>query len=106
MKTIFITDTLKITVDSYNNHQPHVYDPGGNVITVGKYKDQLSKPRWVAHERYYPKLGMVLDYCLEQGLVEGVPTLEGDMTLTEALEIMKQIDAKREEFCKTTFKVV
>lgn len=103
MNTIKITDTLKICHDAYGNYQPHVYDTGGELIKVGKRKGELSKASWRKIERYYPRLSMALNYCIDNGLIDPSLHLEGNLTLIEAIDKLELMDAKREEF--SNFKI-
>jgi len=58
MTIVTINEKYRVNVDTWN-HTLEVYSEGGEVITQGKYKGQLSKPSWTP-EGFYPNLSQCL----------------------------------------------
>lgn len=84
--TIKIDDKYKIEVDEYN-HQLFKYSAGGEMITVGKYKDQESKARWEP-SGYFPNVNQ----CLRKIIF--LESLGQDDSLQQYVDRLEALDEK------------
>ena len=90
MKTINVTDTFKVEIDKYGNHQPVYFNRGGELIEKGKYKGGLTKPRWIEESKYFNNLAKAIHYGVEQGILSDLE-MSGDFTVGEYLKQLESI---------------
>lgn len=86
MTIVTINDEWRVSIDEWN-HTLERYNKGGEVISYGKYKGQVSKPSWTT-EGYYPSLNLCLKRIRVILASEGAPTdLNGYIERLERLEL-------------------
>lgn len=86
MTIVTINEEWRVGIDQWN-HTLERYNKGGEVIPLGKYKGQLSKPAWVT-EGYYPNLTQCLKRVRSVLASEGTPTdLNSYIEKLERLEL-------------------
>lgn len=74
-QTVTILENWKVEIDPMN-HTLYKYDEGGKKIEVGKFKGQLSKPKWT-EVGFYPNLKQCLKrILLEESLMKGVADIQ------------------------------
>ena len=83
-QTVKILDTYKVEIDKWN-HTLYQYDAGGDVITVGKNRGNLTKPRWV-EMGFYPNLKQCLNrILLEESITGDSQTIESYLDCLESI---------------------
>lgn len=82
---VTINKDWRISIDDYN-YTLEKYAEGGAVVTVGKYKGQVSKPSWVT-KGYYPNLSQ----CL-RAVVRMEATLLSDTDLNGYMERLERLN--------------
>ena len=79
---VLVTETFKVKVDSYKNHQPMYFKKGGDIISTGKNVGQISEDKWVTVDKYFRTLSEAILYGLEHGLIESGDKLVSEDDIT------------------------
>ena len=96
---VTINDKCYVEVDNHNNYTPFLYSEGGEVIMTGKFKGQVSQPKWVSSHKYFSNMPNAIRYVLEQDafsegeeitLKEYVSRIEN--IKAEVVEIMRRLE--------------
>ena len=87
---ITVTDTFKIKVDNYGNHQPMYFVEGGQVIEKGAYKGQLTKDSWKAADKYFRSPAEAIWWGVQEGHVGEDLTISGEVTVKEYLTTLEK----------------
>lgn len=70
---IQITDKFQVFHDGFQ-WRVSEYKEGG-IIPVGKYAGQMSEPKWVDLEKFYPHCNLAIKYILAQEICEDNSTV-------------------------------
>jgi len=95
-KQVTISETFKVNIDGYGNHQPEWYSEGGEVISIGKNKGEMTKPKWIKEDWYFDCMSKALLWGVKNGKVSG-DAKAGDMTATEYLDELKRVEKEIKE---------
>lgn len=71
-----LNDHYQLHIDTKGNHTPYKFCKGGELITSGKYKDQLTKDRWYTTEKYFINIGQALDWIAKDSMLNEFPVMD------------------------------
>ena len=104
MTTITINEQYKLELDNLGNISPHYYEEGGEVITVGMFKGQLTKPKWKHSGKYFTKLSSALQWIVDHSILADYPD---ELSLSDyIIEHRKRVEDMMSKIDEITKKVV
>jgi len=98
-KTINVTDTFRVRVDTYGNYMPESWKESEK-ITFGKFKGEMSEPKWITYDRYYSNLAKAIRFGCEEGIVGSELVVSDTMSLEDYLKYLEGVYRKIEEVCQ------